>query len=127
LEKWQELGAALDILKNKIILFKVLFYSLAGWCLLYLLTILFLKAIGIRMGFWPAVFVTAFPPIASLIPLGTFGNFGTVEAGWAFGFTVVGFSVETAIALSLAMHIFTLLMQAVMVVPAWIARGVYRS
>jgi len=38
----------------------------------------------------------------------SFGNFGTVEAGWAFGFSFFGLTGSNAFTLGLALHILSL-------------------
>jgi len=126
LEKWQKIADALDILKKKRVLGIVFAHSMLGWFFLYWVTIFLMMSFGEGINFWQAVFITSFPPLASLIPIGTLGNFGTVEAGWAFGLGLLGFGFEQAIALALGLHVLTILIQAVAMVYAFTARWIRR-
>jgi len=126
LETWQELGGALDVLKKRGVLGTVFAYSMLGWLFLYGVTIFFMMSFGESITFWQAIFITSFPPLASLVPLGALGNFGTVEAGWAFGLGLVGFGLKQAIALALGLHVLTILMQAAAAIYALAARKMDR-
>jgi len=113
LQRWRELSDSLLVLKDWKVFGKTLLVSMVSWALLYGITAMFLNSLGYFIDYWPAVFITSFPPIASLIPIGTIGNFGTVEAGWVFGLSALGFGLDLAVALSVALHILTILMQII--------------
>jgi hypothetical protein len=47
----------------------------------------------------------SFSVIANALPISGIGNWGTLEAGWAAGFLIVGLSKEKAIATGFGIHI----------------------
>lgn len=124
---WNDFGLSVDRLKNRHALYSIAWQSLAGWLCIYFITACFMAALGTPLGFWESTFITSFPPIASLIPLGTVGNFGTVETGWTVGLLGVGIPLEQAVPLSVALHILTILLQAVTALQAWVWRKMRRT
>jgi uncharacterized membrane protein YbhN (UPF0104 family) len=89
---------------------QVILATLGIWIPTYLMSQCLLLSFGEPFPFWGTVFGNTLASVASLLPIGTFGNFGTQEAGWTLGFVLQGMRRETAIATGFAIHIvgFTL-------------------
>ena len=66
----------------------------------------------IGLGFSPSLFATVtavtFAALASVLPVNSFGNFGTQEAGWATGLVLLGFSQNISLSSGFATHLLTL-------------------
>jgi hypothetical protein len=77
------------------------------------------------MGFSPRLLHTvtgvSFAALASVLPINSFGNFGTQEAGWATGLMLSGFSQQAAITSGFATHLLSLAFMLVMGGIAWVA------
>jgi uncharacterized protein (TIRG00374 family) len=84
--------------------------TLGIWIPTYLMSQCLLLSFGEPFPFWGTVFGNTLATVTSLLPIGTFGNFGTQEAGWTLGFVLQGMGRETAIATGFAIHLvgFTL-------------------
>jgi uncharacterized protein (TIRG00374 family) len=67
-----------------------------------------LLGIGLTPRFFDTVVCVTFAALASVLPLNSFGSFGTQEAGWAAGLLLMGYSRESAIASGFATHLLTL-------------------
>jgi uncharacterized membrane protein YbhN (UPF0104 family) len=88
---------------------RVLGWSLAGWLTTFAWFTAFLAAINIPVPL-PLVIVGAtFATLSKALPLATVGGFGAHEAGWAFGFHLIGMPADLAIASGFAINILTLL------------------
>ena len=64
-----------------------------------------LDAFGHPHSFWGTVFASTLGIVATLLPVGTLGNFGTQEMGWALGMTMMGVDRETALATGFSTHL----------------------
>jgi uncharacterized membrane protein YbhN (UPF0104 family) len=58
--------------------------------------------------------------MASAIPISGFGNWGTLEAGWAAGFLMAGLSKEKAIATGFGVHILIFIACGVISFFCWV-------
>ena len=63
----------------------------------------------------------ALPALASVLPVNSFGNFGTQEAGWASGMVLLGYSQQTALTSGFATHLLSLAYMLVLGGAAWIS------
>jgi uncharacterized protein (TIRG00374 family) len=83
---------------------------LAGleWFVNYYAFHVLLLGIGLTPRFFDTVVCVTFAALASVLPLNSFGSFGTQEAGWAAGLLLMGFSRENAISSGFATHLLTL-------------------
>jgi uncharacterized membrane protein YbhN (UPF0104 family) len=88
---------------------RVLGWSLAGWLTTFAWFTAFMQAIHVPVPY-PSVIVGAtFATLTKALPFITVGGFGAHEAGWAFGFNLIGMSADLAIASGFAVNILTLL------------------
>jgi uncharacterized membrane protein YbhN (UPF0104 family) len=67
------------------------------------------------------VFGSTIAVIANALPISGLGNWGTLEAGWAAGFLIVGLSKEEAIATGLGVHILIFLICAITAFICWVS------
>ena len=54
--------------------------------------------------------------ISNVLPINSFGSFGTLEAGWTGGFVLVGMSGQDAITTAFGSHIITFVASAFFVI-----------
>ena len=71
---------------------------LTCWCLL--------RAAGVELDFGPSVLGSTGLSIALILPLNSFGNVGTFEAGWVLGYSLVGLSHADAMATAISAHVW---------------------
>ena len=88
---------------------RVLGWSLAGWLTTFAWFTAFLAAINIPVPLPLVIVGAAFATLSKALPLATVGGFGAHEAGWAFGFHLIGMPADLAIASGFAINILTLL------------------
>ncbi len=67
-----------------------------------------LLGIGLQPTFYVTVVSVTFAALASVLPINSFGSFGTQEAGWATGMVLLSYSQDTAITSGFAAHILTM-------------------
>ncbi|MGV7930908.1 MAG: lysylphosphatidylglycerol synthase transmembrane domain-containing protein [Spirochaetota bacterium] len=79
--------------------------SVAVWVVLYIFAYLTILAFRVDVGFVQAVVGNTGQVLANVLPVNSFGSFGTLEAGWAGGFMLVGMSSQDAITTAFGYHI----------------------
>jgi uncharacterized protein (TIRG00374 family) len=79
--------------------------SLVSWSMIFWTFYAFLRGFGIEVPFTKMVFGSTVAVIGNALPISGIGNWGTLEAGWAVGFLMVGLSKEKAIATGFGVHI----------------------
>ncbi len=82
--------------------------ALLEWLVNYLVFHVILFGFGMAPSFYATVVSVTFAALASVLPINSFGNFGTQEAGWATGMILMGLSKELAITSGFATHLLTL-------------------
>ena len=101
--------------------FSVSLVSLASWMMIYYTFYAFLRGFGIEVSFLKVVFGSTIAVIANALPISGFGNWGTLEAGWAAGFLIVGLSKEEAIATGLGIHFLIFLCCTLAALVSWVS------
>ncbi len=117
------LGEVATVAKNMLspLNFLLLFcLSLAVWLLKFTSFYLIMTAGGVNLSFLETVFVSTFGEITTVLPVHSFGGFGTYEAGLTGGFAILGKDVESALAVALYFHITLLAMSAVVATAGWL-------
>jgi uncharacterized protein (TIRG00374 family) len=79
--------------------------SLASWVMIFLTFYAYMKGFGIEISLIKMMLGSTIGVIANALPISGIGNWGTLEAGWAAGFIMVGLSKEKAIATGFGVHI----------------------
>jgi uncharacterized membrane protein YbhN (UPF0104 family) len=100
--------------------FRVTLISLASWISIFWLFYAFLRGFGIEISFLKVVFGSTIAVLANALPISGIGNWGTLEAGWAAGFLMVGLSKEKAISSGFGVHIVIFLVCAMMALISWV-------
>jgi uncharacterized protein (TIRG00374 family) len=94
--------------------------SLASWVMIFWAFYSYMKGFGIEIPFTKMVFGSTVGVIANALPISAIGNWGTLEAGWAAGFLMVGLSKEQAIATGFGVHILVFIICAITSFFCWI-------
>ena len=94
--------------------------SLLSWSMIFLTFQAFLLGFGVKISFLKVLFGSTVAVIASALPIGGIGNWGTLEVGWAAGFLMTGLSKEQAIATGFAFHILIFIICALLGLLSWV-------
>ncbi len=82
------------------------FLSIAAIILFYLVILI---GMGLSINIFQIIFVSSIGITFMILPIKSFGGFGTTEGSWAIGLMLLGFSKEIAIKAGFVTHIFALL------------------
>jgi uncharacterized membrane protein YbhN (UPF0104 family) len=93
--------------------------SMLVWGALYAFSFVTIHAFGVDISFLQSVAGSTGGVLTNVLPINSFGSFGTMEAGWAGGFVLVGMSPQDAITTGFGNHIVNFVAAAV------IAAGCY--
>ncbi|MBN2079285.1 MAG: flippase-like domain-containing protein [Spirochaetes bacterium] len=88
------------------------FTSILTWTALYFLFYLSIRSLGIEIGFVQSVAGSTGGVLTNVLPINSFGSFGTLEAGWTGGFVLVGMNEHDAIVTGFAYHLISFLASA---------------
>jgi glycosyltransferase 2 family protein len=108
LEKIEETACSFQHLGERKVYVGAFLLSMAILGLVYVIGYVLLAGMGYRMGIPLVVFCSTFASLGMLLPLYSFGGFGTLEAGWTVGCLAAGFSKEMGMASGLSFHIIVL-------------------
>jgi len=100
--------------------FSVSLVSLGAWVMIFYAFYTFLRGFGIEVSLSKVVFGSTIAVIANALPISGLGNWGTLEAGWAAGFLIVGLPKEDAIATGFGVHILIFLVCGIMALICWV-------
>jgi uncharacterized protein (TIRG00374 family) len=100
--------------------FPVSLTSLAAWVMLFCTFYAYMKGFGVEVPFTKLIFGSTVSVITNALPISGFGNWGTMEAGWAAGFLMVGVSKEKAIATGFGVHIIIFIVCAIISFFCWV-------
>jgi len=101
--------------------------SLISWILVFWMFYAFVRGFGIEISFFKVVFGSTIAILANALPISGIGNWGTLEAGWAAGFLMVGLAKEKAIATGFGVHIVIFLISTVMSLISWVTLNLERQ
>jgi uncharacterized protein (TIRG00374 family) len=94
--------------------------SLISWIMVFLTFWAFVRGFSIFVPFWEVVFGSTVGIITNAIPIGGFGNWGTLEVGWAVGFLMIGLPKGKAIASGFGVHVLVFLICAFFAFICWV-------
>jgi uncharacterized membrane protein YbhN (UPF0104 family) len=83
----------------------VVLTSLASWFMIFWTFYAYMRGFGVDISFTKMLLGSTIGVIANALPISGIGNWGTLEAGWAAGFLMVGLSKEKAITTGFGVHI----------------------
>lgn len=93
--------------------------SFVSWVAIFFVFYTFMRGFGIELSFPKVVFGSIIAVIANALPISGLGNWGTLEAGWAAGFLIVGLPKEEAIATGFGVHILIFLLCGLIAFFCW--------
>ncbi len=79
--------------------------SILVWATLYTLFYVTIVAFGVQINFIQSVVGSTGGVLTNVLPINSFGSFGTLEAGWTGGFLLVGISEQDAIITGFGYHL----------------------
>ncbi|HOT45977.1 MAG TPA: lysylphosphatidylglycerol synthase transmembrane domain-containing protein [Spirochaetota bacterium] len=100
--------------------------SLLVWMALYLFSYLTLRAFGIDIGLLLSIAGSTGGVLANVLPINSFGSFGTLEAGWTAGFVLVGVSAQDAITTGFGYHIINFFVSAVLALFCYAGQKIWK-
>lgn len=95
--------------------------ALAEWLANFVMYHILLIGLGLSPQFIHTVTAVTLAAVASLLPVNSFGNFGTQEIGWATGLTLLGYSQKSAIMSGFATHLLVMVYVAGQGLVAWLS------
>lgn len=95
-------------------LLQVFIVSTIQWIILYFLFFIILKDINNELSFSYVIIGSAYANISNLIPISAVGGFGTMEAGWVLGFTILGVSKTSALSTGFITNIITFILTVIL-------------
>jgi len=108
LDKFEEAADSFEHLGARKVYLGAFFLSLAILGIIYLAVYILLAGMGYPMQMLLVIFCSTLASLGMLLPLYSFGGFGTLEAGWTVGCVMAGFSKEMGMASGLSFHIIVL-------------------
>jgi uncharacterized protein (TIRG00374 family) len=109
LDKFEEAALSFEHLgTRKKVYVGAFLLSLVILGIIYLVVYILLAGMGYPMQMLLVVFCSTLASLGMLLPLYSFGGFGTLEAGWTVGCVMAGFSKEMGMASGLSFHIIVL-------------------
>jgi len=94
--------------------------SLISWIMVFLAFYAFMRGFGISIPFLEVIFGSTVALITNALPIGSLGNWGTLEAGWAAGFLIIGLPKGKAIASGFGVHILIFVICVVFGFMSWV-------
>jgi len=94
--------------------------SLASWGMIFFTFYCYMKGFGVDVSPTKLILGSTIGVIANALPISGIGNWGTLEAGWAAGFLMVGLSKEKAIATGFGIHILIFVVCALISFFCWV-------
>ena len=101
--------------------------SLASWAMIFSTFYAYMKGFGVDISSTKLILGSTIAVIANALPISGIGNWGTMEAGWAAGFLMVGLSKEKAIATGFGIHILVFVVCAVTSLFCWITLKIQKN
>ena len=122
----REILGAFEVLKSSGTLNPVLAATLLRSLLAYLATFALVNGMGVEVSIWQVFMGGTVALLTTALPVQGFMGLGTAEVGWAFGFTLVGLSLEDAITTGFGYHIIILLYASLLGALGWLGLSGWR-
>lgn len=94
--------------KNKVRAYLFL-YSFSIWSSILILFFLLLESINYNYGFWNTIFSSTVANFSWILPINGIGGFGTMELGWGYAFSILGFKFNEVITTALYINVIVFL------------------
>jgi uncharacterized protein (TIRG00374 family) len=118
-KKMSDMAEDFYAIKSRHTHFHVGFASLASWAMIFCMFYAYMRGFGVEIPLGRMIFGSTIGVIANALPISGIGNWGTLEAGWAAGFLMVGLSKEKAIATGFGVHIIIFILCAIISFFCW--------
>jgi uncharacterized protein (TIRG00374 family) len=124
-----KIRGTLDLVVNEFFEFKTAQFvpalaltSILTWGALYFLFYVAIRSFGIDIGLIQSVAGSTGGVLTNVLPINSFGSFGTLEAGWTGGFILVGMSEQDAIFTGFGYHFISLFASALIALVCYIVK-----
>jgi uncharacterized membrane protein YbhN (UPF0104 family) len=94
--------------------------TLVQWGLIFGTFAVTLRAFSLPIALTTTVLGATAAVVSGFLPIGGIGSFGTLEAGWALGFVMVGLPRDVAVASGFGVSLSTLAYTAILGLPGWL-------
>jgi len=118
--KMDEMAEDFDSIKARKTYLPVPLTSLASWAMIFSTFYAYMKGFGIDVSSTKLILGSTIAVIGNALPVSGIGNWGTLEAGWAAGFLMVGLSKEQAITTGFGIHILIFVVCALISFFCWV-------
>ncbi len=92
----------------------------ALWVCMFALFHVVMRLTGHPLAFHETVVGSSFANVSQLLPLNTIGSFGSLEAGWTLGFSLIGVPARDALAAGFIMHLLVLVFITLLAGAGWL-------
>ncbi len=124
---FDELIVASAVLFRADKLFMMFVFSICIWVLKFVAFMFILNAAHLNLGFLKTIFVSTFAELTTVLPVHSFGGFGTFEAGMVGGFSLIGISAKQALPYAVYFHTLILCMSGITAFAGWIYLSIKRK
>ena len=90
------------------------------WLSIFLMCWVVMRRSGFPISYMDAVFGSSLASYANVLPINSAGSFGSMEAGWTLGFSLVGISARDALSTGFVLHILGMLFLGTTALPSWL-------
>jgi uncharacterized protein (TIRG00374 family) len=118
-KKMSDMAEDFHAIKSRQTHLSVSLASLASWFMIFCTFYAYMKGFGVEISFTKMILGSTVGVVANALPISGIGNWGTLEAGWAAGFLMVGLSKEKAIATGFGVHIIVFIVCAIISFFCW--------
>lgn len=101
--------------------------SILIWLCIYGTFFILINQLGVNLSYGAVVVGSIFANFSNLLPVSGVGGFGTMEVGWAIGFTLIGLDKKMAVASGIVVNTFVFLCTVGMALFALLNRRFRRS
>lgn len=101
------------------------FTSLMTWLALYTMFYFSILAFGIGIPYNDGLLGSTGAVLTNVLPINSFGSFGTLEAGWTGGFMMVGMSLQDAVTTGFGSHLINFFSSIVLSVGTFVWRKIF--
>jgi uncharacterized protein (TIRG00374 family) len=99
--------------------------SIVVWIVLYFFAYATIRAFNVDISFLANVVGNTGQVLANVLPVNSFGSLGTLEAGWAGGFLLVGMTTQNAFVTAFGYHAITFASAAMLAAVSWLISKQY--
>ena len=93
--------------------------TIAIWFNTCLISLEGLRYSGLKISYLETVLGSTVASLSNVLPINAFGSFGSIEAGWTFGFAALGFDPRNVLAVAFVFHILLMLFLVVAALISW--------